>query len=132
MPHRAQSEGPGRALRYPLHLPVRFRLGDETTWHLGQTDNISTSGVVIRTQESVPSTTPVTVVISLPAVGSEPGGCLRGEGHIVRRFASPAGDPDLFDALHSLTALAVDIPHYQIDRVPPSVPSHPRDTHLLR
>ena len=56
-----------RAQRYPLNLPVQYRRAGETDWHAGITENISDSGAVIRTDEAMPPSTRVAIVIALPS-----------------------------------------------------------------
>lgn len=79
-----------RAQRYPLKLPVQYRRVGETEWHAGITENISDSGAVIRTDEAVPPSTRVVIVIALPSSAALPGGRLTGEGTVVRRVRSSA------------------------------------------
>jgi len=69
-----------RAQRFDLHLPVWYRAMSETEWHVGVTETVSSTGALIRVEESVPATQPVHVVIALPSSA----GCLIGKGRIVR------------------------------------------------
>jgi hypothetical protein len=105
---QALSYGPGRAQRFTLRLPVRYRMAGETRWHSAVTENISDSGAAILTDESIAPATPLTVVISLPSIGSEPGGCLIGQGCVVRNFAPPSTTGG--------SAFAVMVNQYQLDR----------------
>jgi hypothetical protein len=69
-----------RAQRFDLNLPVWYRATSETEWHVGVTETVSSTGALIRVEESVPATQPVHVVIALPSAA----GCLIGTGRIVR------------------------------------------------
>jgi len=60
-----------RAPRYSIELPIRYRTPDAPAWHDGRTENISCSGVLIRTQELLPPRTLIEILITLP---SEVGG----------------------------------------------------------
>jgi hypothetical protein len=70
--------------RYSLHLPVRFRRTGENAWHVGTTENVSHSGVTIRARSAPPPSSPIDVVIALPATGLNSNGCLLGHGRVVR------------------------------------------------
>jgi PilZ domain len=83
-----------RARRYPLTLPIRCRRTGEEGWLEGVTINISSSGVLFRTSESLDVDTQVEMTIVLgesPARGSE----LRCDGHIVRIESGNAATPSM-------------------------------------
>jgi hypothetical protein len=48
-----------RAPRFPLHLVLRYRRIGEDTWRQAQTENISRSGVLFRTEDPFEVNTPV-------------------------------------------------------------------------
>ena len=74
-----------RAQRFPLRLPVRYLVGDETRWHIGLTDVISTSETVIRGKQPVDAVGPIRFVICLPTNRAHRGGgCVIGYGRIKR------------------------------------------------
>jgi hypothetical protein len=104
---RTGSHGSGRAQRFTLHLPVLYRTPGQTGWHSGVTENISDSGAAIRTDESIAPATPLTVVISLPSIGSERGGRLIGEGRVVRNIRPSSA---------TAAAFALTVKRFQLDR----------------
>jgi PilZ domain-containing protein len=55
-----------RAPRFPLTLPVRYRSLGASEWHVGQTQNISRSGVLVRAEDGVDVDTPVELRVELP------------------------------------------------------------------
>lgn len=105
---RTRSHGPGRAVRFALHLPVRYRMAGESEWHAGTTENISRSGAAIRGENPIAPARAVEVAILLPSIGSNAGGCLRGEGQVVRSLApsSQMGG----------SVFAVAVARYRLDR----------------
>ena len=58
---------PKRALRFPLKLPVRYRVAGRSDWCDGTTENISRSGVLFRASELLDVNTPIEVDVSFPA-----------------------------------------------------------------
>ena len=80
-----------RAPRFSIDLPIRYRTPDAATWHEGRTENISCSGMLIRTRDLLPARTPIEMLIALP---NEVGGrdvpviC---RGRVVRTEAAPTG-----------------------------------------
>jgi hypothetical protein len=42
-----------RAQRFPIKLPLQFRVWDDTVWYSGMTENISTAGIFFRCQHMV-------------------------------------------------------------------------------
>ena len=65
-----------------------YRAADETQWHTGVTETVSSTGALIRAEEPAAPTRPVHLVIALPSVA----GCLIGSGRIVRTV-EPEGQP---------------------------------------
>ncbi len=55
-----------RAPRYPLRIPLRYRSSHDEQWRDGQTENISRSGVLFRTDRAMPLQTPIEIVLALP------------------------------------------------------------------
>jgi hypothetical protein len=98
---------PRRGQRFTLHLPVRYRMAGEADWHVGTTENVSRSGVMIRAEETPAPNSSVVVVISLPSVGSASSGCLLGRGHVVRSVGPcpPTGE----------SAFAVTVACYRLE-----------------
>ena len=68
-----------RPQRFDLNLPVWYRSTDETHWHTGVTEIVSSTGALIRAEEPAAPTQQVRVVIELPSMA----GCLIGSGRIV-------------------------------------------------
>ena len=66
-----------------------YRSTDETHWHTGVTEIVSSTGALIRADEPATPAQPVHVVIELPSVA----GCLIGSGRILpsEETHSPAG-----------------------------------------
>jgi hypothetical protein len=56
-----------RAPRYPIDLPIQYRLADAPEWHEGRTENISRTGVLIRTAAPLPPRTSIDLLLALPA-----------------------------------------------------------------
>ena len=73
-----------RAERHPVRIPIRYRPSGARSWFDGRTENISRSGVLIRTRDIVPVWTPVEMLLALPV---ELGGVRRSvvcTGRVVR------------------------------------------------
>ncbi len=62
-----------RAQRFPLHLSMRFRQAGAGAWCLGETENISRSGVLFRSDHPVDVEVPVELRLAIPtmATGNE-------------------------------------------------------------
>jgi hypothetical protein len=104
----APLRGPGRAQRYALHLPVLFRRVGDADWQSGTTENLSDSGAVIRAATPLMPATRIEVIISLPSSATQPGGCLTGQGQVVRSFSPlPQGNESAF---------AVTFNQYRLER----------------
>jgi len=57
---------PARAPRFPMQLPVHYRLAGETMWRHGTTENISRSGVLIRTDLTLEPSVHLEFSVELP------------------------------------------------------------------
>jgi len=55
-----------RARRYEIGTVIRYRVRGERDWHEGMTENISISGVLIRTDRSLDSQTAIEMRFFLP------------------------------------------------------------------
>ena len=79
-----------RALRFPIHIALRYRPSAGSKWHEGTTENISSSGVLFRTEHIAQPNTPVEIKLILPGGASKEGSpeviC---RGIIVRVAAGP-------------------------------------------
>jgi len=75
-----------RAQRFPIHLPVRYRIPHSSEWIDACTENVSRSGVVFRTDRAFESNTSVDLRLQLPPTDNNEG--VRGEiackGDVVR------------------------------------------------
>lgn len=58
---------PGRAVRFPVHLPVRYRVPDTGEWIEARTENVSRTGVLIGTDYLFEPSTHVDVRLEVPA-----------------------------------------------------------------
>jgi len=105
--HRAP---PCRAPRYAIEIPIRYRTPDAPAWHEGTTENISRSGVLIRTREVLPPRTAIDMLLSLPAEVGGRGVPVICRGRVVRaeRAAAGEGDPAM-----AATIVAVSYVHPQ-------------------
>jgi PilZ domain-containing protein len=93
-PTAAMKNDGERARRFPLGLSLRYRSLGEREWHEGLTENISRSGVLIRTTHILELDTAVEMTFTLPAGRVAPE--IRCEGRIVRtvlpgRLQAPPG-----------------------------------------
>ena len=94
---RKRQEANGRARRFPIHIPVRYRLPRNPQWFEAYTENVSCSGVLFRTDRAFEPATALDLRLELPAV--ENGERVRGEvvckGEVVRMDWSddPTGIP---------------------------------------
>jgi hypothetical protein len=76
---------PRRAHRYEIRTDVRFRPVAVLNWQLGQTENISDTGLLVRSPEPLPVNTPIQLELYAPiplsGVSSAPLICI---GRVVR------------------------------------------------
>jgi hypothetical protein len=59
-----------RAPRFPLNLAVRYRAIGNSEWRLGQTANISSSGVLLEVQHPLKLDTTLEFMVALASTGS--------------------------------------------------------------
>jgi PAS domain S-box-containing protein len=64
---RAKLTSPFRAQRFNLHLPLKYRLLGEDSWHRGTTENISRSGLLFQAEEPIPAAAQLEINLVLPA-----------------------------------------------------------------
>jgi hypothetical protein len=110
---RQQRRPAQRARRFPIHAPVRYRVG-EGPWRHGTTENFSRSGLLLHPDEpgspDSPHTpdSPIELVVDLPSVLEGEGAAqVFCRGRIVR-----AQDWENSDE----TLLAAEITTYRFDR----------------
>jgi hypothetical protein len=65
MAQRVQ-EASARAERFPIHIPVRYRVPHSPEWFEARTENVSHSGVSFRTEHIFKPTTTLEVRLVLP------------------------------------------------------------------
>lgn len=82
---RDMSKTSERATRFPIRAALRYRLRGERIWRQGVTENISTSGVLFRTDQTLSPGTLLDISFTLPmdAAGA-PGAKVACHGVIVR------------------------------------------------
>ena len=85
-----------RALRYPNRMPIRYRLSGELQWREGRTENISRSGVLFRTGDTLAMRTAVEMLMTLPPEisGSREQATVICRGRIVRAVPPHDGEPE--------------------------------------
>ena len=108
-PEAPPSQGTPRAARYLVRLPLRYRLSGNLDWKMGQTENVSASGVLFRTEHSgrlfsreagVQPSQPVELVVELPSTTADATiRRIRCLGEVVRR-----NDPEASDMLPTIAA----------------------------
>jgi hypothetical protein len=81
-----------RAARFPLRLPVRYRCIGDHRWRRGETENISRSGVLIRSDDppALDATVELLVALEVRKTGADAGEVLC-SGRVVR-YVSPSDD----------------------------------------
>ena len=89
-----------------MTLPMRYRSLSERTWHEGQIENISSSGVLFRTPAPLAVATAVELMFVLPSSAPQPPASVRCTAEVVR--TAPPESPD------TGTAVAVAIRHYRL------------------
>ena len=85
------SWGLPRALRFALRVPVCFRAKGQNEWRQGRTENMSRSGVLLTSDETLCAQEDVEMVFVLPmAAPGENTVVIACEGRVVRSEAPPA------------------------------------------
>ena len=97
-----------RAMRYPIRIPIRYRVSGELHWHEGRTENISRSGVLFRTEDALAMRTAVEMLLTLPPEisGSREQATVICRGRVVRILPEHDGEPQ--------PALAATIAGYRL------------------
>jgi hypothetical protein len=82
-----------RSQRFPIKMPLRYRVFGEDEWRLGKTVNISSSGVFFRCQVSADRGTKVEMNFVLPNSRIKESGLeVACKGEVVRLEPSPGLD----------------------------------------
>lgn len=58
---------PERAMRFPVHLPIRYRVPETDEWLEAQTENVSRTGVLFETERMLEPSTVVDVKMEVPS-----------------------------------------------------------------
>ncbi|HXE74858.1 MAG TPA: PilZ domain-containing protein [Candidatus Xenobia bacterium] len=103
-----------RATRFPLHMPVQFRLPGDKDWRHGMIENISRSGVLFQSDVSVDARTPLEMRMALPVgLAGHVGASVYCQAQVVR-ILEPAGS-------RVRPVVAVTINEYRL--IPPPKPA---------
>jgi PilZ domain-containing protein len=96
-----------RAARFPIHTEIHFRPEGKEDWQMGETQNISRSGVLFNVGELLAVNTALEMMFPLPAeIGSEAGAMVLCRGRIVRTILPPTSD--------QLGSMAADFSEYRL------------------
>jgi hypothetical protein len=77
-----------RAPRYSIPIAILYRTPGDPTWLEGQTENISRSGVLFRTDRPIETNTPVELMMEIPQfINTAVAGPAICRGRIVRAVA---------------------------------------------
>ncbi len=89
---------PFRARRFNLHLPLKYRLLGEESWHQGTTENISRSGLLFRAPETLQPKVQLEINLVLPPeIAGLPATEVVCRGEVVRAIGPES--PELSPAL---------------------------------
>ena len=118
---------PRRAHRYEIRTDIRFRPVAVQNWQIGETENISDTGLLVRALEPLPVDTPIQVELFAPlplsGVAQEPVICT---GRVVRSFRANSD--------RGLVRLAIEVKSANLAQLaPPRRPpkSDPEAFHIL-
>ena len=70
---RRGQEASDRARRFPIHIPVRYRMPPSPDWFVACTENVSRSGVLFRTECIFLPTTTLDLRLELPPINNHDG-----------------------------------------------------------
>jgi len=80
-----------RNQRFELKLPIELiRAGSSAIPQVGETKNMSSSGVLFTADGRLPEGLPIEYLVTLPSTGAHPGLRLRCMGKVVRNEERPA------------------------------------------
>jgi hypothetical protein len=97
-----------RAKRFSLQIPLRYRLNGDRAWREGQTENISSSGVLFRSRSLAEMSAAIEMSFTLPVEISEGAAEVFCYGKIVRASS--------FAECENLHLLAARILRYRLLR----------------
>ncbi|MGH9404858.1 MAG: PilZ domain-containing protein [Terriglobia bacterium] len=95
------------AQRFILQVPIRYRLAGESTWREGETENISSSGVLFRSEFLPAAGAPLDLCIAMPPLNAEGAAEVICSGIVVRVEPTPGKDSP---------AVAARILHFRLAR----------------
>ena len=82
-----------RAVRFPIRTAIHYRPEGEEDWQMGETQNISRSGVLFNASELLAVNTALELRFPLPTeIASQDGAILLRRGQIVRTILPPESD----------------------------------------
>jgi len=83
---RGEQESSGRAQRFPIHVPIRYRKPHTPDWLVASTENVSRSGVLFRPECDFEPTTALDLRLELPPINNADGvhGEIVCKGEVVR------------------------------------------------
>ena len=99
----------GRAARFRLQMPLRYRVSGESDWHEGKTENISRSGVLFRAQHLIDIDASIEMSFVLPVrIPNEAAAEVVCSGQVVRTVPPSGAAPQ--------PAIAAKIRDYRLIR----------------
>src|SRR5579875_1319215 len=98
--------GQARAQRFPLQVPLRYRVRGERAWRRGETENISSTGVLFRGECFMDEDTSVDLCLIMPVVNSD------GAAEVICRGAIVRSAPPM--ETEDLSEIAVKILHFRL------------------
>src|SRR2546426_6502489 len=105
--YRVTKNNSQRAVRFPIRTKIQYRPEGKEEWQMGETQNISRSGVLFNVTELLAVNTALELMFPLPSeIGSEAGAMVLCRGHIVRTILPPASD--------QLGSMAADFSEYRL------------------
>jgi|SRR5208283_3812981 len=111
MAKRTHAASP-RAERFPIHIPIRYRLPHSPEWFEAQTENVSRSGVLFRALSTFKPKTTLDVRLEFPPINRDGvHGEVACKGEVVR--VEPAYDGGIFPAI------AIAMHHYRLAKKRP-------------
>jgi hypothetical protein len=89
----------GRALRFAIRVPLRYRAPGQPTWQQGRTENVSRSGVLFEAEGPVDERSVIEMQLMLGREEATPGATMWCFARVVRSAApSATGAAHLFAA----------------------------------
>ena len=96
-----------RAPRYPIQITMLYRLPGNKQWRQGRTENISRSGVLFRTDQTMALEAPIDMLLALPVeVAGGRNASVICRGRVVRMEGAPDADTE--------RAVAATITNYRL------------------